>query len=237
MPYISIANSALLYVIGGVVIVFVLIQSVLFLRKAWKRGVAMGMDNKKLKDTVRASATFSIVPSIPILLGLIAMAPVLGIPFPWIRLSIIGSVSYELIAAEMGAQALGLNGLSDPGFNAVAFVNTLWIMTIGIVWGLVFCVFFLKPYQRRLQNVRKRDAAWGEILIMSLFFGVIASFVGPFVITFGVEVLTLLSAAVIMLLIGLIIRFTNAKWLTNFALSLSMVAGMALAVLYTQLWG
>jgi len=237
MPYISIANSTLLYAIGGLVIVFVLIQSALFLRKAWKRGVAVGMDKKKLTDTVRSSAAFSVVPSIPILLGLIAMAPVLGIPFPWIRLSIIGSVSYELIAAGMGAQAMGLSGLSDPGFNSVAFANTMWVMTIGIVWGLVFCVFFLKPYQRRLQRVRKRDAAWGEILIMALFFGVIASFVGPFVISFGIEILTLISSAVIMLLIGLIIRATKAKWLTNFALSLSMIAGMALSVLYTHLWG
>lgn len=237
MPYISIANSALLYVIGGLIVLFVLIQSVLFLRKAWKQGIALRMEKKKLKDTVRASATFSIVPSIPILLGLIAMAPVLGIPFPWIRLSIIGSVSYELIAAGMGAKALVLEGLSDPGFNSVAFANTMWVMTIGIVWGLVFCVFFLKPYQRRLQNVRKRDAAWGEILIMALFFGVIASFVGPFVITSGIKTLTLLSSAVVMLLIGLTIRLTKAKWLTNFALSLSMIAGMALAVLYTNLWG
>ena len=237
MPYLRIANSALLYAIGGLVILFVLIQSALFLRKAWKRGISMGMDAKKLRDTVRASATFSVVPSIPILLGLIAMAPVLGIPFPWIRLSILGSFHYELIAAGMGAEALGLGGLNDPGFDSVAFANTMWIMTIGIIWGLVFCVFFLKSYQRRLQKVRKRDAAWGEILIMALFFGVIASFVGPYVITFGIETLTLISAAVIMLLIGLVIRATKAKWLTNFALSLSMIAGMALAVLYTHLWG
>jgi hypothetical protein len=237
MPYLSIANSTLLYVLAGIVIVFVLTQSVLFLRKAWKRGVAMGMDVKKLKDTVRASATLSIVPSIPILLGLIAMAPVLGIPFPWIRLSIVGSFQYELMAAGMGAEAMGLSGLGDTGFNAAVFANAMWVMTIGIIWGLVFCVFFLKSYQRRLNNVRKRDAAWGEILIMALFFGVIASFVGPYLIKFGVEILTLLSAAVIMLLMGLIIRKTGAKWLSNFALSLSMIAGMALAVLYTHLLG
>jgi len=237
MPYLSIANSTLLYAIGGLIVLFVLIQSALFLRKAWKRGVEMGMDRQKLKATVRSSATFSVVPSIPILLGLIAMAPVLGIPFPWIRLSIIGSVSYELIAAGMGAEALGLEGLSDPGFNSVAFANTMWIMTIGIVWGLMFCVFFLKPYQRRLQNVRKRDAAWGEILIMALFLGLISSFLGPYVITFGIDTLTLISSAVIMMLIGLVIRLTKAKWLTNFALSLSLIAGMALAVLYTHLWG
>jgi len=237
MPYLSIANSTLLYAIGGIIIVFVLVQSCLFLRKAWKQGAALGMEKKKLIDTVRASATFSIVPSIPILLGLIAMAPVLGIPFPWIRLSIIGSVSYELIAAGMGAEALGLEGLSDPGFDALAFSNTMWIMTIGIIWGLVFCVFFLKPYQRRLQKVRQRDAAWGELLIMALFLGLIASFLGPFVTTFGIDTLTLVSSALIMLLVGLVIRVTKAKWLTNFALSISMIAGMALAVLYTHLWG
>jgi hypothetical protein len=237
MPYSSIANSTLLYVLGGIIILFVLVQSVLFLRKAWKRGIAMGMDKKTLQNAVKSSAVFSIVPSIPILLGLIAMVPVLGVPFPWIRLSIIGSVSYELVAAGMGAKALGLAGLSDPGFDAVAFSNTIWVMTIGIIWGLVFCVFFLKSYQRRLQNVRRRDAAWGEILIMALFFGVLASFVGPFAVSLGIEILTLVSSAAIMLLIGLVIRVTKAKWLTNFALSLSMVAGMALAVLYTSLLG
>lgn len=237
MPYLAIANSTLMYALAGIIILFVLIQSVLFLRKAWKRGLSMGMDKKKLVATVRSSATFSIVPSIPILLGLIAMAPVLGIPFPWIRLSVIGSVSYELIAAGMGAQAMGLTGLSDPGFDAAVLANTMWIMTIGIIWGLVFCVFFLKRYQRGLANVRKRDAAWGEILIMALFFGVIASFVGPYLITFGVPILTLVSSAAIMLSLGLIMRKTKADWLGNFALSVSMIAGMALAVWYTHLLG
>ena len=38
------ANSGFMYVVVTIVIVFVILQSVVFLAKAWKRGLQLGME-------------------------------------------------------------------------------------------------------------------------------------------------------------------------------------------------
>ena len=80
------SNSAFMYVVVAVVIAFVILQSVVFLAKAWKRGKQLGMEKKVLLKTVSTSAIFSIAPAVAILLGVIALSKALGFPLPWLRL-------------------------------------------------------------------------------------------------------------------------------------------------------
>ena len=42
--YLSIANSTLMFIACGIVIIYVLGQSLFFMRRAWKRGKEIGMD-------------------------------------------------------------------------------------------------------------------------------------------------------------------------------------------------
>ena len=232
MDYLDVANSGLIYILGSILIAFVLFQSFLFLYKAYKRGKEIGVSTKKMKQAIKSSITFSIVPSIPIVIALIAMVPKLGIPFPWIRLSIIGSMQYELIAAETGAKAMGLEGLNSALFSAQAFANVMWIMSIGIIWGLLTCILFLKKIEKSIQKQQKKDNTWLTILISSLFFGMISVFIGPVITSGGIPLLTMISSAAIMLVLSFLVEHYNIKWLKNFALSLSMIVGMALAILY-----
>ena len=64
--YLSIANSTLMAAACGIVILYVLGQSLFFMRRAWKRGKEIGMDTKVMKKTVSGSALFSVLPSNPI---------------------------------------------------------------------------------------------------------------------------------------------------------------------------
>ena len=93
------ANSGFMYVVVAIVIAFVILQSVVFLAKAWKRGLQLGMEKKALLKTVSTSAIFSIAPAVAILLGVIALSKALGFPLPWLRLTVIGSLTYETTAA------------------------------------------------------------------------------------------------------------------------------------------
>jgi len=235
MDYLSVANSSLIYILGSILILFIVFQSFLFLFKAYKRGLQIGLTKEKMKIAIKSSITFSIVPSIPIVIALIAMVPKLGTPFPWIRLSIIGSFQYELIAAETGAKAMGLEGLNAVGLSPEAFANIMWVMSIGIVWGLLTCVLFLKKIEKGLNKQKKKDNLWLTILISSLFFGMISVFVGPVITTGGVPLLTMVSSAAIMLGISFITEKFKVKWLKNFALSFSMIIGMALAIFYNTM--
>ena len=46
-------NHPILFVLAGIIIAAVLAQSVFFLIKAWRRGVELGMDKKKLRKATR----------------------------------------------------------------------------------------------------------------------------------------------------------------------------------------
>jgi len=67
-------NSPLLYVISGIVVVFVFSQSVFFLIKAWRQAKKMKMDQHMLRRIVTSSAVFTIAPAIAILLGVITLS-------------------------------------------------------------------------------------------------------------------------------------------------------------------
>ena len=244
--YLEVANSHFLALLGGIVFLFILCQCTLFLRKAWKRGVESGIDRDKLKGAIRQSMIFSVIPSLPILISLVAMAPILGIYFPWIRLSVIGSAPYELIAADVGAKSMGVSGLGGEGYTAAVFASSMWIMSLGIIWGLVIVLFFLNRIQKTISNARSRDALWIPILIAALFAGLLSVFLAEIIggslfrmvkgaeagIGLGLPVMVI--SAGFMLLCGLLIKKYNMNWLKDFALSFCMVIAMAAAVLISN---
>ncbi len=232
MNYLSIANSGLLFIMVTAVIAVVFIQSVVFFIIAWRRGVSLGMDRKKMMDTVKSSAIFSVVPSLPILLALTAMVPVLGLPFPWLRLGVIGSAPYELLAANIGAQAMGVQGLGQGGFTGQVFVNVMWIMSLGILWSPVIFLIFAKRLQKGMNNMKKSDSKWLEIMISALFFGMLSVFIGQPIVSGGVQLATILTSAAIMFGLTMLIRRFKIDWLSNFSLSISMIASMGLAIVY-----
>ncbi len=55
--YLSIANSTLMFIACGIVIIYVLGQSLFFMRRAWKRGKEIGMDTNVMKKTVSTRDT------------------------------------------------------------------------------------------------------------------------------------------------------------------------------------
>lgn len=235
--YMSSANGGLIYLLAAVVILVVMAQSVVFLRIALKRGKEIGLSREKMMQTIKSSAVFSVVPSLPIVISLIAIAPVLGTPFSWLRLSVIGSNSYELIAADTGAKAMGLDSIASEGYNIVAFSNSMWVMTLGIIWGLLACIFILKKYQLKMQKIQKKDSIWAEIMVNALFFGMLSVFLGRPIAEGGLPLYVLLSSAVIMIVLNLISKRFKLNWVNDFALSFSMIGGMALAILYTHIGG
>ena len=79
---ISQLNSVPLYLICGTIVAFVAAVCVVFMVRAYRAGITIGMDPVKLKRTLTSSVTFSILPSIGILLGVIAVSGSLGTPWP-----------------------------------------------------------------------------------------------------------------------------------------------------------
>ena len=133
-------NSPVMYLIVGVVILFIALICVFFMVLAYRAGKAIGMDVKLLKRAITASATFAILPSVGILLGVIALSGSLGTPLPWLRLSVIGALHYETQVAEAAAEGVGLTTLSAAQMTPKAFTTIALTMSFCIIWGMVLAI-------------------------------------------------------------------------------------------------
>lgn len=178
--YLSIANSPIMFLVCAIVIVYVLAQSVLFMRRAWKRGKEIGMSEKVMKSTVTGSALFSIVPSIPILIILVMLMSVLGNYFPWLRLSVIGSSSYENVAANIAARSFGLLSYTDEGYTASIFISTMWAMSICILYEPLLIIFGQKSLDRGMTKLKKNKPVIYNLLIDGVFIAMMGWFCAPY---------------------------------------------------------
>lgn len=229
--YLEIANSKIFYICGSAIILFIIFQSYLFIRLAFKEGISIGLGKKQMIKAFRVGAVSSILPTIAIIVALITMVPVLGIPIPWVRLSVIGSAPYELMAAGIGAKAMGVNGLGGTGYTSEVFASSVWIMCIGSFWAISIVVFFLKKIKSKYaSNSSNADVGWRTILTNAAFLGVFCIFIADPVVKGGLPLFTLLSGAGIMFFLVIIIVKLKVNWLKEFALTLSMLGAMLLSI-------
>ena len=147
-----------LYLIAGAVILFVLIQSIFFLVKAWKQGKKLGLDKSKLRNAVTSSALFTIPSALSVLATVIALAPALGLVIPWVRLSVIGNLMYETTAAEAAMEAFGhTGGIANAVTDPTVYAGIAWVMTLGICFSLVILPFLAKPLHKKFMAASNKE--------------------------------------------------------------------------------
>lgn len=237
-------NSTPLYLICGAIILFVMAFSVLFMIRAYRAGIAMGMDKTKLKRTITSSVTFSVLPSINILLGVIALSGTLGIPLPWLRLSVIGALHYETSVADVAARSIGLSGLNADEMTASAFTTIALLMSVGIIWGVLCMILFGKKYSNKLSGGKKSGGAnFGDDAMTAMFIGLITAYIGSYIgtlvqlrdggLVFTGQYLPLVTLVFSAATMGVFVYFAEKKgkaWLENFSIAGSMLVGMTAAV-------
>ena len=156
-------NHPILFVLTGILVAVVLAQSVFFLVKALRRSKAIGMDQKKIRKTIRTAAIFTIAPAVSIVISVIALSKSLGIPLPWLRLSVVGSLSYEAIAAENAVSAMGLSLGTIDKLTAQQFVNITLVMTISILVGIWLVPVIGKKLLGGMSKLESKDKKWAEV--------------------------------------------------------------------------
>jgi hypothetical protein len=174
----------------------------------------------------------------------------LGIPLPWIRLSVLGALHYELLAVSNAAEGITAAGMTIQDFVTIAFT-----MTIAIIWGSLFTLFLFKSYQKKVVDkaTTKTGRSFGPILFQSVFIGLVATYFGDaFSRIFGFEVREIVNGAytgnviqktsyvplivfvvsfISMMGFDYLVKQKKLKWLENFQLTFSMLIGMTCAVL------
>ena len=234
-------NGGGVYLICGSIVAFIAVVCVIFMVRAWRAGKALGMDVTRMKRAVTSSATFSILPSVGILLGVLALSGSLGVPWPWLRLSVIGALHYETQVADAAAEQLGVS-LGSGGMTAQAF-----LMSICIMWGMILSTLFNKKYLNRLQQGGKTETrkggGFGDRAMAAMFIGMVSAYIGSYVggfvsggglFSFGgswTPLVVVLAAALAMAVFTYFSEKKGMAWLDNFSIAGSMLIGMLAAVL------
>ena len=245
-------NHPILYLLAGLLIAVVLGQSVYFLVKALRRSKEIGMDQKKIRKTMQTAAVFTIAPAVSIVISVITLSKSLGIPLPWLRLSVVGSLSYEAIAASNAVSAMGLELGKISSLTAQQFVNITLVMTISIMMGIWLVPVIGKKLLGGMSSLENRDKKWADIFQNAMFLGMISAFVGyvfcdisrlwapveGFSRTSGlIPVCVMGVSALVMIVLGLLMRKPKLKWLGDYALPISLILGMVSAIPITAILG
>ena len=255
-------NHPILFMLVGGIILVVLAQSFYFLLKAMRQAKKIGMSNKIVRKTIITSAVFTIAPAVSIVIAILSLSQSLGLALPWLRLSVIGSLSYEAIAAQNAASGMGYNLSELAGdMNASQYLTISIVMTLSILVGIWLVPLLAKKIQNGLVSFEKKDKKWSDIIQNALFIGMISAFVGfvfcdisrlwlsengvytnskgeSFTSTSGlVPVVVMIVSALIMAVCGLLMKKLKWKWLNDYALPISLVLGMASAIPVTALLG
>lgn len=255
-------NHPILFLLVGIIIAVVLGQSFYFLIKAWRRAKEKGMDMSKIKKTIITSAVFTVAPAISIVITVLTLSQSLGVALPWLRLSVVGSLSYEAIAAANAASGMGMTlGELAENMTASAFITIAIVMTVSIMVGIWLVPVISKKLQKGLVSFEKKDKRWSDILQNSLFIGMISAFVGfvfcdvsrlwlseggvftdsngaTFSSTSGlIPVFVMAVSAISMCILGIVSKKTKWRWINDYALPLCMIVGMLSAIPFTNLLG
>lgn len=239
-------NAPILFVLVGIVVAFVLAQSTFFLWRAVKRAKEIGLPQKTVRKTISAAAIFTVAPAVAILVGVISLSKSLGIALPWLRLSVVGSLTYETVAAGTSLTELGLD-TNTPIPTASDYVTVAAVMTVGIMIGLLLVPLLTKRIQGGMVKLGARDSRWADIFNNAMFLGMISAFLGYVFsdvmnaahgdFTGLIPVFVMLTSAVVMVICGVAAMRTKARWLQDYALPISMLCGMAASIPLTNWLG
>ena len=239
-------ENLFMYLLAGFVVLFVIAQSLFFLVKAWKRAKELGISKETLKQTVISSALFTAAPAVSVLATVIVLASALGIVLPWIRLSVIGNLAYETVAAQTTLEALG-SSLSTPITDKTQFSAVAWVMTLGTAFTLVLLPILCKPIQKKIGNVVTKDektSKLADVISAAAFIGIIAAFIARAINgrtedgmndAGFLSIATLISSVVIMLVLDTVCKKFRWTKFEPFVMPLSMFGAMGVAALLTVL--
>ena len=248
MNILSQLNSGTMYLICGCIILFVALLCVVFMIRAYRAGKAMGMDTTKMKRAITASATFTLLPSVGILLGVIALSGSLGTPWPWLRLSVVGALHYATQVAQAAAEAVGMSNLSATEMTVEGFTTIALLMSICIMWGMLLNVLFNKGYLKKLSGGSKKSSGKGtgfsgDAAMSAMFIGLVSAYIGSYIggfvsgegrFRFGgdwVPLVVVVVSAIVMSGFLYLAEKKNMAWLESFSVAGSMIVGMAAAVI------
>ena len=223
----TIANSPLLYVLVGCGLLAIIAYALISLRKAKQCCLEQGISEEKIKEVITSTISASLVPSLAILIGFLILAASMGSVWPWWRLSVIGALQYETMAANYTVSSMGVelgSLLSGPAEN---YTGVMLVMTLGVVVGPIVVTLFAKKYSTGLMKA-KSTSDWGNIATTCIPMAVVAVYIPLLLFSSIPHAVAFLVSLAVTLVCAMLSKKIRA--MGNFTIGLSMIFGIVAAV-------
>lgn len=231
MDYKEMMNSPLLWAVCAFALSTVIIQAVIFTRKALKVGKEIGVTNEQVKQTVKVSLVSSLGPTMSVVAGALSLLVCMGGPVSWLRLGFIGSVGYEISTAGFGAAAMGTT-LTSSDFDGYAFACAFFAMWFGASGWLLTTGLFA----HKLDVVRNKlagSAAFLPILSACAMAGAFAYLSMDHVFSMDAKrIIAVVSGFVTMSFLNYMEKKKNWKWVKEWGITISMLTGPVIAIIF-----
>ena len=230
-------TSPLLLTLVSIGLGYITLFSVVYLLKARKRALEMGITKQEISDIIKSSLIFSVVPSLSIVIGLVALAASLGTIWAWWRLSVIGSLSYETQIASSLAAVLQYSSTTDMMANASGreFGVIMILMSVGMLSGFLVLLPLGKKLMTSVDN-SKQGNGWSQVLSGCFMLTLLAVYVPILLISDTIQALVMITGLVIAIALGIVAKKPGWGWMNNFIMAGSMIVGMVSSLLWTKIF-
>lgn len=233
MTFQEMANSKLIWICVSIGILLVIAITMYYFVVCYRHAIKVGIKKETINEVIKSSISFSVVPSLAIVAGVATLALVIGLPYAWFRLSVLGSVTYELMAADMALKALSLDVATADGY---AFVLMVWAMCIGITVPLVFNIFICKKVHMGTLKLGSKDAKWGALSQTVFMTALLCALIVPMLFGGIPSLLTFITSAIIAVILSALAEKMHWESLNSFILVISLIGATASSILWDKLF-
>ncbi len=235
MTYRQIAGSGVMYVAVIIGLLIVAGVSVIYLRKCFKHALECGIEKSTLFNIIRSSAVFAVVPAIGIVVGMIALSALVGLPYGWFRLSVMGSLSYETMAANMALEGAGVTDVALA--NGHAFALVMFTMSIPMALCTLFNIFLGKRiHMGSVKLQTSTDKKWGAASSSVFMNALLLVMMTPHIMRGGVSLATFITSVILGFAITTIARKYQIPRLGEFAMAICLIGAMTASYFYSTMF-
>lgn len=225
------AQSIPMWIMAILVVCLVLLQAILFAALANKFSAKTKVLTREERiSAIRTGVISAIGPAVGIFIIAVGLISRIGAPVTFMRVGVIGSAGYELMAAQFGAQGYGVQ-LGGPGYNYQAMTNAVWTMALGGCGWLIFTALFTKSLGKLQVKVASSDPKLFGVIGTTASLGAFSYLVGQQVRGGGGPMTALIASGITMMIVQKVTERPSLRWLREWGLGISMVVGMFVATI------
>lgn len=240
MDVLKVANGPVMWFFSFAIVAAAAMQAIVLYQYARKYIAQTNLlSADEIRTCIKTGGVVAIGPALSVFVVALSMISMLGAPFALMRVGMIGSASTELTAASIGAEAAGV-ALGIDSLTMEAFTAALWTCALMSCGYLIFVPLVTRGVGKALNNIvvppegqKQSRLAW------------VLSALLPCIIFLGLSTIqatkstphlcSLILSGVMMLLLNVIAMKYKKKWLSQWAMCLSVLFGIVVGAVTNAL--